>query len=52
MLTLGLFTYVSQFGVDIPALLASVVLSGVPVFAVYLVARRTLVGGLMGAGGK
>ncbi|MFF3515091.1 carbohydrate ABC transporter permease [Streptomyces sp. NPDC002573] len=52
VLTLGLFNYVSQFGVDIPALLASVVLSGVPVFAVYLVARRALVGGLMGVGGK
>lgn len=52
MLTLGLFTYVSQFGVDIPALLASVVLSGIPVFAVHLVARRALVGGLMGVGGK
>ncbi|NEA46635.1 carbohydrate ABC transporter permease [Streptomyces sp. SID10815] len=52
VLTLGLFTYVSQFGVDIPALLASVVLSGIPIFAVYLVARRALVGGLMGVGGK
>ncbi|MEW2133407.1 carbohydrate ABC transporter permease [Streptomyces sp. NPDC005435] len=52
VLTLGLFTYVGQFGVNIPALLASVVLSGIPVFAVYLVARRALVGGLMGVGGK
>ncbi|MFH8338874.1 carbohydrate ABC transporter permease [Streptomyces sp. AM6-12] len=52
VLTLGLFDYVSQFGVDIPALLASVVLSGIPIFAVYLVARRALVGGLMGVGGK
>ncbi|MET7286120.1 carbohydrate ABC transporter permease [Streptomyces sp. NPDC005573] len=52
VLTLGLFTYVSQFGVDIPALLASVVLSGIPVFAVYLMARRALVGGLMGVGGR
>ncbi|KPI16608.1 ABC-type transporter, integral membrane subunit [Actinobacteria bacterium OK074] len=52
VLTLGLFNYVSQFGVNIPALLASVVLSGIPIFAVYLVARRALVGGLMGMGGK
>ncbi|OIJ67468.1 carbohydrate ABC transporter permease [Streptomyces mangrovisoli] len=52
VLTLGLFNYVSQFGVNIPALLASVVLSGIPIFAVYLVARRSLVGGLMGVGGK
>ncbi|MFF5401488.1 carbohydrate ABC transporter permease [Streptomyces misionensis] len=52
VLTLGLFNYMSQFGVNIPALLASVVLSGIPIFAVYLVARRALVGGLMGVGGK
>ncbi|MFF4525486.1 carbohydrate ABC transporter permease [Streptomyces bluensis] len=52
VLTLGLFNYVSQFGVNIPALLASVVLSGIPIFTVYLVARRALVGGLMGVGGK
>ncbi|MFR9789550.1 carbohydrate ABC transporter permease [Streptomyces sp. MB22_4] len=52
VLTLGLFTYMSQFGVNIPALLASVVLSGIPIFVVYLVARRALVGGLMGVGGK
>ncbi|WP_412180599.1 carbohydrate ABC transporter permease [Streptomyces sp. ADMS] len=52
VLTLGIFNYVSQFGVNIPALLASVVLSGIPIFAVYLVARRALIGGLMGVGGK
>ncbi|GAA0906434.1 carbohydrate ABC transporter permease [Streptomyces thermoalcalitolerans] len=52
VLTLGLFNYVSQFGVNIPALLASVVLSGVPIFVVYLLARRALVDGLMGVGGK
>ncbi len=52
VLTLGLYNYVSQFGVNIPALLASVVLSGVPIFVVYLVARRALVSGMMGVGGK
>ncbi|GGY92839.1 carbohydrate ABC transporter permease [Streptomyces poonensis] len=52
VLTLGLFNYVSQFGVNIPALLASVVLSGIPIFVVYLLARRALVSGLMGVGGK
>ncbi|MET7987241.1 carbohydrate ABC transporter permease [Streptomyces sp. NPDC005281] len=52
VLTLGLFDYVSEFGVNIPAILASVVLSGAPIFIVYLVARRALVGGLMGVGGK
>lgn len=52
VLTLGLFNYVTQFGVNVPALLASVVLSGIPIFAVYLVARRALVNGMMGMGGK
>ncbi|MCF6521914.1 carbohydrate ABC transporter permease [Streptomyces sp. JJ36] len=52
VLTLGLFTFMGQFGIDIPALLAAVVLSGIPIFAVYLVARRALINGLMGAGGR
>lgn len=52
VLTLGLFTFMGQFGIDIPAVLAAVVLSGIPIFAVYLVARRALVSGLMGVGGK
>jgi xylobiose transport system permease protein len=52
VLTLGLFNFMGQFGINIPALLAAVVLSGVPIFAVYLVARRALVNGLMGVGGK
>ncbi|WP_406141367.1 carbohydrate ABC transporter permease [Streptomyces sp. NBC_01089] len=52
VLTLGLFNFMSQFGVDIPAVLAAIVLSVVPIFAVYLVARRALVNGLMGVGGK
>jgi ABC-type sugar transport system, permease component len=52
VLTLGLFTFMSQFGVNIPAMLAAIVLSVVPIFAVYLVARRALVNGLMGVGGK
>ncbi|MEU5714594.1 carbohydrate ABC transporter permease [Streptomyces sp. NPDC020403] len=52
VLTLGLFTFMTQFGVNIPAVLAAIVLSVVPVFAVYLVARRALVDGLMGVGGK
>ncbi|AXI77587.1 carbohydrate ABC transporter permease [Peterkaempfera bronchialis] len=52
VLTLGLFNFMSQFGVNIPAVLAAVVLSVVPIFAVYLVARRALINGLMGVGGK
>lgn len=52
VLTLGLYDYVGQFRADIPALLAAVVLSMVPIFVVYLFARRQLVNGLMGVGGK
>ncbi|MFE9363302.1 carbohydrate ABC transporter permease [Streptomyces sp. NPDC006978] len=52
VLTLGLFNFMSQFGVNIPAVLAAIVLSVMPIFAVYLVARRALINGLMGVGGK
>jgi xylobiose transport system permease protein len=52
VLTLGLFNFMSQFGINIPAVLAAIVLSVLPIFAVYLVARRALVNGLMGVGGK
>jgi xylobiose transport system permease protein len=52
VLTLGLFDYQGQFGVDVPGLMAAVVLSALPIFLVYLVARRALVAGLMGAGGR
>nr|WP_030545584.1 carbohydrate ABC transporter permease [Streptomyces albus] len=52
VLTLGLYDFVGQFRVDIPALLSAVVLSIVPIFVVYLFARRQLVSGLMGVGGK
>ncbi|QNP61971.1 carbohydrate ABC transporter permease [Streptomyces genisteinicus] len=52
VLTLGLFTFMGQFGLNVPALLAAVVLSVVPVFTVYLFARRALTNGLMGVGGK
>ncbi|MFJ6215250.1 carbohydrate ABC transporter permease [Streptomyces sp. NPDC092296] len=52
VLTLGLFNFMGQYGLDVPGLLAAVVLSAIPIFAVYLVARRALINGLMGVGGK
>jgi xylobiose transport system permease protein len=52
VLTTGLYNLSSQYGVNIPATLAAVVLSGIPMFVVYLVARRALISGLMGVGGK
>ena len=50
--TLGLYNFVSEFSANIPALLAAVLMSAIPILAVYLFARRALVTGLMGAGGK
>ncbi|GAA3721713.1 xylobiose transport system permease protein [Spinactinospora alkalitolerans] len=52
VITLGLFDFQGQYRVDIPGLLAAVVLSAVPIFVMYLIARRSLVNGLMGVGGK
>jgi xylobiose transport system permease protein len=51
-ITLGLYNFVSEYGANVPALLAAVVMSAVPILVVYLFARRYLVMGLMGAGGK
>ncbi|WP_240796638.1 carbohydrate ABC transporter permease [Streptomyces sp. RFCAC02] len=52
VLTLGLYDFVGEFRVDVPSLLAAVVLSIVPIFTAYLFARRQLISGLMGVGGK
>ena len=52
VLTLGLYDYVGEFRVDVPALLAAVVLSIVPIFVAFLFARRQLINGLMGVGGR
>ncbi|MFD0774865.1 carbohydrate ABC transporter permease [Streptomonospora algeriensis] len=52
VITLGLFEFQGQYRVDIPGLLAAVVLATIPLFIVYLIARRSLVSGMMGVGGK
>ncbi|MET8639561.1 carbohydrate ABC transporter permease [Streptomyces sp. NPDC004096] len=52
LITLGLYNFQTEHGINIPGLLAAVVLSMVPVLLVYLFARRALVQGLMGVGGK
>ncbi|MEE1938230.1 carbohydrate ABC transporter permease [Streptomyces sp. TRM 70361] len=52
VLTVGLYDFQGQFRADIPAMLAAVVMSIVPIFLVYLFARRQLINGLMGAGGR
>jgi xylobiose transport system permease protein len=52
VLTLGLWNFQGQFGVNVPGLMAAVLLSVVPFFVVYLFARRWIIAGLAGAGGK
>jgi xylobiose transport system permease protein len=52
LVTLGLYNFRTQYGVNVPGLLAAVVMSMLPVLLVYLFARRALVQGLMGVGGK
>ncbi|MGY1886496.1 carbohydrate ABC transporter permease [Blastococcus sp. SYSU DS0753] len=52
VLTLGLWDYQGQFGTNVPALLAAVTLSVVPIFVLYLVGRRYLLSGLTAGAGK
>ncbi|MEU4300507.1 carbohydrate ABC transporter permease [Kitasatospora aureofaciens] len=52
VITLGLYDFQTEHGVDVPGLLSAVVLSMLPVLIVYLFARRALVQGLTGVGGK
>ncbi|WP_155999409.1 carbohydrate ABC transporter permease [Streptomonospora sp. PA3] len=52
VITLGLYEFQGAYRTDIAGLLAAVVLATVPLFIVYLIARRSLVSGLMGVGGK
>lgn len=50
--TLGLFDFETANSIDAPAITAAVVLSIIPILLVYLFARRSLIRGLMGVGGK
>lgn len=52
VLTLSLYTFQGEFQTNVPGLMAAVVLSALPVFVLYLFARRWLVAGLVGVGGK
>lgn len=52
VVTLGLYNFLGQYSSNIPALLAAVLLSALPILALYLVARKAMVRGLAGAGGK
>ncbi|MDP9985835.1 carbohydrate ABC transporter permease [Arthrobacter sp. FW306-05-C] len=46
VLPLGLWTFQGEFSVNIPAVLASVVLSTLPILVLYVVGRRQLLAGL------
>ncbi|PZE23251.1 MULTISPECIES: carbohydrate ABC transporter permease [unclassified Curtobacterium] len=51
VLPLALWNFQGQFSINVPATLAAVVLSALPILVLYLLARRQLVAGLtMGAG--
>ncbi|PXY20990.1 carbohydrate ABC transporter permease [Prauserella muralis] len=52
VLPLALWSFQGQFQVDIPAVLAAVVLSTLPVLALYIVGRRQLVSGLTAGFGR
>lgn len=52
VLTLGLWDFQGQFGLDIPVIMAAVSLSLLPLLAVYLVGRRYLLAGLTAGSGK
>ncbi len=52
VLPLSLWAYQGQFAVNVPAVLAAVTLSAVPVLAAYMVGRRQLVSGLTAGFGK
>ncbi|MEV1290216.1 carbohydrate ABC transporter permease [Micromonospora sp. NPDC049679] len=52
VVTLGLWNFQGQFAINIPGLMMAVLISTLPVFLLYLVARRWLVAGLAGVGGK
>ncbi|GAB3653195.1 carbohydrate ABC transporter permease [Glycomyces tarimensis] len=52
VIPLSLWSFQGQFGIDVPAVLAAVVLSVLPMLAAYIVARRQLVSGLTAGFGK
>lgn len=47
-LPLGLFKFQGQFGIDVPAIMAAVLLSVVPLVVLYIALRRQFVSGLSG----
>ncbi|MFE1523768.1 carbohydrate ABC transporter permease [Schaalia turicensis] len=52
VLPLSLWTYQGEFTADVPAILAAVVLSVIPLFVAYVIGRRQMVAGLTAGFGK
>ena len=52
VIPLSLWTFQGEFTVNIPAILASVVLSSIPLLVLYILGRRQLLGGLTAGFGK
>ncbi|GAB3697194.1 carbohydrate ABC transporter permease [Nocardiopsis oceani] len=52
VLPLGLWAFQTQYGTDVPGLMAAVVLSAIPILALYLFGRRQLLSGLAAGFGK
>ncbi len=52
VLPLSLWTYQGQFSTNVPAVLAAVTLSALPVLAAYIIGRRQLVAGLTAGFGR
>jgi len=50
--TLGLGVFKQEFSLNIPGLMAAIVLTIIPILLIYIFARRALIRGLMGMGGK
>ena len=46
MLPLGLWSFQGQYSVNVPAVLASVVLTTLPILVLYVIGRRQLVSGM------
>jgi xylobiose transport system permease protein len=52
VLTLSLTSYKQQYQINVPGMMTAVLLTALPVFVLYLVARRWLIAGLAGVGSK
>jgi xylobiose transport system permease protein len=52
VITLGLQSYRQEFNINLPGLMMAVMLTALPVFVLYLVARRWLIAGLAGLGSR